>query len=138
MIFVDTNIIIDIMGNGGDWADWSVSRLARAGRDGHTVVNAIVLAELSRNFRSADELMVAIATLLLVVEPIDEEVAFLAGRSFLSYRQNRSADSAPRVLPDFFIGAHAVTLGAALLTRDAAIYRTYFPDLPLITPETDA
>ena len=41
------------------------------------------------------------------------------------------------MLPDFLIGAHAVSLNAAVLTRDPAIYRRYFPELTLITPEND-
>jgi hypothetical protein len=38
------------------------------------------------------------------------------------------------VLPDFFIGAHAVVKGISLLTRDARRYRTYFPTIILIAP----
>ena len=38
------------------------------------------------------------------------------------------------MLSDFFIGAHAVIEGWSLLTRDPRLYRTYFPDLALITP----
>jgi predicted nucleic acid-binding protein len=37
------------------------------------------------------------------------------------------------VLPDFFIGAHAVVEDIALLTRDARRYRSYFPTIRLIT-----
>jgi predicted nucleic acid-binding protein len=38
------------------------------------------------------------------------------------------------VLPDFFIGAHAQSLGVPILTRDEGRYRTYFPDVRLIVP----
>jgi len=38
------------------------------------------------------------------------------------------------VLPDFFIGAHAQADGHQLLTRDAGRYRSYFPDIDLISP----
>jgi len=40
------------------------------------------------------------------------------------------------VQPDFFIGAHAQVRGCPVLTRDVRRYRTYFPDVALIVPET--
>jgi predicted nucleic acid-binding protein len=57
---------------------------------------------------------------------------FLAGKAFLAYRKRGGARGAP--LPDFFIGAHAAVTGLALLTRDGARYRTYFPTVRLIAP----
>ena len=38
------------------------------------------------------------------------------------------------MLPDFFIGAHAVVEGISLLTRDVGRYRSYFPTIMLIGP----
>jgi hypothetical protein len=58
------------------------------------------------------------------------EAAFLAGKCFLADRKRRGARASP--LPDFYIGAHASVSGMKLLTRDAALYRTYFPKLNLI------
>jgi hypothetical protein len=37
-------------------------------------------------------------------------------------------------LPDFYIGAHAAVGGLALLTGDAARYRTYFPRIEILAP----
>ncbi len=64
-----------------------------------------------------------------------DEAAFLAGLAFRRYKAGRG--EAKMILADFLIGAHAVTLDATLLTRDRRFYVKYFPDLPLITPETD-
>ncbi len=61
------------------------------------------------------------------------ESAFLAGKAFLDYRQNRGTRSS--TLPDFFIGAHAAVAGLRLLTRDATRYRTYFPAVQLTAPD---
>ena len=59
---------------------------------------------------------------------------FLVGKAFLQYRRLGGARSG--VLPDFFIGAHAAVEGRSLLTRNARHYRSYFPGVRLITPNT--
>jgi predicted nucleic acid-binding protein len=59
---------------------------------------------------------------------------FLAGKVFTRYR--KSGGTRTGVLPDFFIGAHAAVSELPLLTRDVGRYKTYFPSLTLITPES--
>jgi len=58
---------------------------------------------------------------------------FLAGKAYQRYRASGGVRTG--VLPDFFIGAHALVAGVPLLTRDAARYRTYFPGIALIAPD---
>jgi predicted nucleic acid-binding protein len=59
---------------------------------------------------------------------------FAAGKAFVRYRRSGGGKRSP--LPDFYIGAHAALAGYQLLTRDAARYRTYFPALAIIAPES--
>ena len=64
--------------------------------------------------------------------PLPWEAAFLAGRTFIRYRRRGGQRRSP--LPDFYIGAHALTEGMTLLTRDARRYRSHFPTLRIIAP----
>lgn len=68
----------------------------------------------------------------LVVEPIPREALFLAGKAFLVYRRARGTQR--KVLPDFYIGAHAADMQWPILTRDVGRYRHYFPTVELIAP----
>ena len=135
MTLVDTNVVIDVFDRDAAWYDWSLDRLAAAGVDG-ACVNIMVVAELSRNFEHVAALTNKLGQMSLTVEPMDERSAFLAGKRFQQFRRERTGAEDARVLPDFLIGAHALTLDVPLLTRDPRLYRRYFPELTLITPDT--
>jgi predicted nucleic acid-binding protein len=135
VIFVDTNILIDVIAPDQPWRDWSLDRIERLGGEQPLVIDQIVLAELASGFPTLDEANEWLARLGVEIRLLDEAAAFVAGQAFRVYRQTQKDRSS--VLSDFLIGGHAQALGAALLTRDRAIYERYFPDLPLITPETD-
>lgn len=135
MTLIDTNVIIDIIDRDPFWFDWSTSHLAAAGGDG-AMINSIVVAELSRNYGSFADLEAEMQDLSIEVVALDEASAFVGGKRFQVYRSSREASGHARVLPDFLIGGHALTLNAPLLTRDPRLYRRYFPELTLITPET--
>lgn len=132
MVLVDTNVLLDVFEDDPRWASWSQGELESAALVDQLAINAVIYAELSVAFARIEELEEVIAQAALSVEPIPREALFLAGKVFVDYRRRRGGKDG--VLPDFFIGAHAAVAGCALLTRDVARYRTYFPSVRLISP----
>jgi len=132
LILVDTNVLLDLVGNDPLWADWSQHQLEAASLQTTLCINAVIYAELSIAFRRIEELEGMLGQAELRLEPIPREALFLAGKTFVDYRKRRGTKTG--VLPDFFIGAHAAVAGWPLLTRDAKRYAAYFPTLELITP----
>jgi predicted nucleic acid-binding protein len=132
MVFVDTNILLDLVIPNPAWVNWSASQLLQLAQIHNLVINPIVYAELTVSFSSIAKVEASIADLGLRLEDIPREAAFLAGKAFAQYRRNGGARTS--VLSDFFIGAHASVLTASLLTRDPQRFRTYFPTVRLITP----
>lgn len=133
MILVDTNVLIDILVDDATWGDWSSERLRLALERGPVSINDVVYAELASRYTSVEGLDDVLRQLRIEHETIPRPALFLAGKAFAAYR--RSGGTKTGVLPDFFIGGHATVLGVALLTRDTARYRTYFPRLELIAPD---
>ena len=135
MIFVDTNVLIDVFGAGQSWEAWSRRKLMTIGGAAGFGIDPVVVAELASEFASLDALYALLGSFDVRVVPLDDGIAFAAGHAFRAYRRHHKDRQS--TLAEFLIGAHATILGAPLLTRDAAIYRAYFPDLTLITPEDD-
>ncbi len=131
---VDSNVLLDILTEDPMWAGWSTDALANAAEAGPLYINPIVYSEVSIRFTTVEALEDALPSQDYRREPIPWTAAFLAGKVFLDYRRNKGTKATP--LPDFFIGAHAAVTGLHLLTRDAGRYRTYFPTVSLIAPES--
>ncbi|QIA21387.1 type II toxin-antitoxin system VapC family toxin [Mesorhizobium sp. AA22] len=130
---LDTNVLIDVWGPAGRETKWSASAITQCRRDGALVINTIVWSELAPLIATEAALRKAVEMLKMDRELLPWEAAFLAGVTHSRYR--RAGGLRERTLPDFFIGAHAVVSGHRLLTRDAARYRSYFPDLDIMSPE---
>jgi predicted nucleic acid-binding protein len=129
---IDSNVLLDLMTENPRWFAWSAAAVERAANESRIVINAMIYAEVSVRYSRIEELDAALPRAMFEREAIPYEAAFLAGKSFLAYRRRGGTKRSP--LPDFLIGAHAAIAGYRLLTRDAARYRTYFPNLPLIAP----
>jgi predicted nucleic acid-binding protein len=132
---VDTNVLIDVLGPlETDGRRWSLASLKRAFDAGPIVFSVVVWAELSRPGLSDDALARAFAWLRPRREDLPFSAAHPAGSAYGLYR--RRGGMRERTLPDFLIGAHALVGGHSLLTRDAARYRSYFPSLNIVAPDT--
>lgn len=129
---VDSNVLLDILTDDPVWFDWSSSALERCANQGNLFINAIIYAEVSIGFTKIEDVEAAVSNEVFIRLPIPLEAAFLAGKAFVLYRKRKV--SRKSTLPDFFIGAHAAVNGLCLLTRDSTRYRSYFPNLNIISP----
>lgn len=134
MTLVDTNVLLDLVTDDPNWAGWSIAQLDAASLNGPLLINDVVYAELAVRYDRVEKLEAFVDEAGLAMAPMPRAALFLAGKVFTQYR--RSGGSRTGVLPDFFIGAHAAVSELPLLTRDVGRYRTYFPSLRLITPDT--
>lgn len=134
MTLVDANVLLDLVTDDPQWAEWSIAELEAASLRGPLLINDVVYAEISARYKRIEDLEAFLDEAGLEIVPMPRAALFLAGKVFIQYR--KSGGSRSGVLPDFFIGAHAAVSELPLLTRDVGRYRTYFPSLPLLTPET--
>ena len=103
MIFVDTNVLLDVIESDPIWADWSQRQLEAAAAVGETAINDIVYAELAVGYREPEDLDALIAQWGLVLVRIPRSALFIAARAYQRYRSAGGIRTG--VLPDFFLGA---------------------------------
>lgn len=131
-VLVDSSVLLDVATNDPNWSDWSRSALAECAEHATLIVNPIIYAEVSIGYTTIEALDAALPAAMYRREPLSWEAGFLAGKCFLLYRRRGGLRNSP--LPDFYIGAHAAVGRLALLTRDAARYRSYFPKVEVLAP----
>ena len=131
-VLVDSNVLLDVATNDPTWGDWSGRALAESAEHTTLIVNPIIYAEVSIGYTTIEALDAALPSALYRRESLPWEAGFLAGKCFLLHRRRGGLRNSP--LPDFYIGAHAAIGHLALLTRDAARYRSYFPKIEILAP----
>ena len=131
-MLVDTNVLVDVLQDDPEWADWSITQLRAQSRAHRLAINPIIYAELSLTFSTVEALDKVIDGMALAMLEIPKPALFLAAKAFVQYRRRRGVKT--NVLGDFYIGAHAAVSRVPVLTRDARRYQTYFPSVRLVTP----
>lgn len=137
MILIDSNVVIDLLGSGGEWQAWSENAVIEAGAGGELAVSPIVVAEVAPRVGSLAEFIERIERFGANIVDLSNEAAYASGTAFNIYRKRRrdGLESARSIIADFLIGGQALALEAGILTRDPRFYRTYFPSVRLITPD---
>jgi predicted nucleic acid-binding protein len=133
VLLVDTNVLVDVLENDPEWADWSIGQLRAQSKIHRLAINPIIYAELSLTFSTVEALDNTINDLGLALIEVPRPALFLAGKAFVRYRRQGGIKN--NVLADFFIGAHAAVSRLPLLTRDTRRYTTYFTEVQLVAPE---
>ena len=131
---VDSNVIIDLADSGSEWSEWAFDAIREMRKATTLVINPLIYAEVSVYCSTIEETEEVLPLKFFRREHLPYEAAFLAGKCFLQYRKRGGVKTSP--LPDFYIGAHAAVMKWILLTRNAKNYRTYFPGLKTVSPDT--
>ena len=128
---IDTNILLDVFLPDKRFAAES-ARLLKLGYDeGALIICDIVYAELVPQFGNRGKLDDTLATINVSISSSDVDIAFLAGERWGNYR--KSGGKRKRIITDFLIGAHAAIKAERFLTRDRGFYKSYFPELQILT-----
>ena len=130
--FLDTNVLLDIATADPTWLAWSEGQFRAAAALGPILMNPIIYAELAPAFATQAELERWLDPAVFQRLPLPYVAGWLTAQAFMEYRRAGGTKSSP--LPDFYIGAHCEVAGLTLVTRDAARYRTYFPNVTIISP----
>ena len=137
MIAIDTSVLIDLLGE-----DVRAGAAEGCVRDalmlGPVVVCDVVVSEITAGLGHGADIMDVVEGMGVRYLPVDRRAAIRAGEMQRRFNQRRDRTSglphAPRTVPDFLIGAHAMLQCDGLITRDAAFFRDYFKGLKLIVP----
>jgi predicted nucleic acid-binding protein len=131
-VLLDTNVIVDLLKADPQWMPWTARQMVAARAQGAMCINIVVYAELCSHSQTQAQIDGFLKDAQIAMTHLNTDAALAAAQAFWQYRKRGGGKTG--VLPDFFIGAQALTEGWTLLTRDAARYKTYFPKIKLISP----
>lgn len=132
-VLIDSCVLLDVFNDDLNWYEWSSQTLYQMSKEYNLAINMIVFTEIAFNFESCELLEKELARLAIQILDIPISAAFNVSKTFKQYRKNSGDKKTP--MPDFYIGEHALILGVPLITRDTSGYKTYQPQLKLISPK---
>ena len=132
-VLVDSNVLIDLTHRDSEYFHWSQAQVSLCIQESAACINPLIYAEVAAAMEPIEALDAFLDVRHLKRLPLPYEAAVAAGRAYRTYRRRGGSKTSP--LPDFYIGAHAQVAGLTLLTRDVRRYRSYFPEIELISPE---
>jgi predicted nucleic acid-binding protein len=128
---VASSVLLDVLAGTPEAARLAAERLALCAAEGRVIVCEMVIAEVTPE-AGADRMEDFLRDWHLEFVASSTASAVLAGCMHADYL--RRGGKRGRVVPDFIIGAHAITHADRLLTRDAGFARDYFGDLATLAP----
>ena len=106
-VLIDTNVIVDLLKADPDWMHWSATQLDLARTQQPLCINIVVYAELCSHRQTQNQIDDFLQDMNIQIPAINTVAALAAAQAFLQYRQRGGGKTG--VLPDFFIGAQALT-----------------------------
>ena len=82
---IDSCMLIDVLANDPDWAEWSLDKLELPRQQAPLVINPFIQAEISFRFERAAEVDAALQLLPIKRETLPWDAAYLAGQAFKIY-----------------------------------------------------
>ena len=131
---IDTNVLLDVIEARPKWEEWATRQVLAARSKGPVILNPVVYAEASIPYDTESDFNMIVDGAGFKREDLPWEAAFVAGKAHLEYLRRGGARS--QTLPDFLIAAHALVRKHVLITRDARRFRSYFPTLAVVAPDT--
>ena len=87
-VLVDTNVLIDVLTDDPQWANWSIQQLEAQSSVG-LMINPIVYTELCFGSPSTDFVDDVIRQFSLIYQEIPRQGLFLSAKAFALYKKSR-------------------------------------------------
>lgn len=133
---IDASILLDITKPDPDYADLSLEALKTVAEQGPLIISDVALSEVAVDFSKKELLLTQLQKTSIQLESSNEETAWKASRYFQNYLEHtKEKNNRKKIVPDFFIAAHASTFADQLLTRDQDFQKSYFSELSPLYPK---